>query len=407
MTLPRVGVVCDFREENWPSMDLVADMLLTHLQADYSDVLTATRICPPMRRRFTREREEGQRAEVNGRGSGVHNAADFRGKRFNADRVLNRYWDYPRFVRELRSQFDLFHVIDHSYGQLLHELPAERTVITCHDLDTFQCLLNPQQERRSLPFRKMMSRTLSGFRNAARVTCDSIATRDDLLAHNLVTPDRAVVIPNGVHPSFSTAQNPEADAEAARLLGSINDDAADLLHVGSTIPRKRIDLLLRIFAAAREEVAGARLIRVGDGFTPDQVKLINELGIADAILVLPRLQSEVLAAVYRRATLLLQPSEREGFGLPVVEAMACGTPVIASDLPVLREVGGEATTYCAVGDIHGWKAAVLRLFTERKQSAEISSERRRARIRQAAKFSWAEYARKMAGIYCELLQTRG
>ncbi|MEK6280882.1 MAG: glycosyltransferase [Acidobacteriota bacterium] len=386
--LPGIAILCDLLEENWPSMDLVADMLLDHLQRDYSDVLEATRICPPLRRRLT-----SQGAEIRSQ----------RAKLFNADRVLNRFWDYPRFVRRLKSEFDLFHVVDHSYGQLLHELPPERTIITCHDLDTFQCLLNPAEEPRSIFFRKMMGRTLSGFRQAARVTCDSVATRDRLLAHKLVAPERAVVIPNGVHPSCSPEADLFADAEAIRLLGQVDPAAVDILHVGSTIPRKRIDVLLRIFAAVREEFPGARLIRVGGLFTSQQMKLANELGIAGAIVVLPRLDRNLLAAVYRRAAVVLLPSEREGFGLPVVEAMACAAAVVASDLPVLREVGGDAALYCPVGDISSWTETVTQLLLHREGKSQAWSDRRDAGIAHAGRFSWAEYAKKMVALYQELL----
>jgi glycosyltransferase involved in cell wall biosynthesis len=365
-------------------MDLVADMLLGHLQADYADVLKAARICPPMRRRFTR------------------NSAT-NGSRFNADRFLNRFWDYPRFLRRHQSDFDLFHVLDHSYGQLLHELPPERTVVTCHDLDTFQSLLNPGQEPRSVFFRKMMSRTLGGFCQAARVTCDSVATRDELLSHNLVAPERVVVIPNGVHPSCSPEAHLIADGEATRLLDHADAEFVDILHVGSTIPRKRIDVLLRIFAAVRKDLPATRLIRVGGPFTPEQLKLVNELGITGAVVVLPRLERKLLAAVYRRAAVLLQPSEHEGFGLPVVEAMACGTPVVASDLPVMREVGGSAALYCPVGDLSSWTATVIELLLDRKRKAQNWLERRNAGIGQASKFSWADYAKKMVLLYQELL----
>ena len=72
---------------------------------------------------------------------------------------------------------------------------------------------------------------------------------------------------------------------------------------------------------------------------------------------MPFLEPAVLAALYRRAALVLMPSEAEGFGLPLVEAMACATPVIASDIPVLREVGAEAAVYCAVADVPAWSAA--------------------------------------------------
>lgn len=399
MKLMRVAVVCDFREENWPSMDLIADMLLSNLKRDYSDRIDATRIGPTMRQRFSSRGQSsgarGQHSEIDKKQQ-VHEAASLNGRRFNVDRVMNRFWDYPRFVRRLASQFDLFHLVDHSYGQLLHELPAERTVVTCHDLDTFQCVLNPHVEPRSLAFRKMMERTLSGFQRAARVACVSNATRNELLAHNLFEPDRLVVIPNGVQPAFSPEPNPQADEFANDLLGP--RDTVDILHVGSTIPRKRIDLLLRIFAAVHEQVPQARLVRVGGPFTSEQRSLVNRLEIADAIVTLPRIDNEVLAAVYRRAAVLLQPSEREGFGLPVVEALACGTPVIASDLPALREVGGTSAAYCPVGDVDAWTRAIVAIVSNKS-----SQDLREAGLTQAAKFTWSEHARKTVALYQELL----
>src|SRR5262252_2346151 len=134
----RLAIVCDFAEENWPSMDLVGEMLLENLRHHHADSISATRLSPTLRRRFTRFRTNGHF--------------------LNADRFLNRFWDYPRVVRQNQTEFDLFHIIDHSYGQLLHELPPERTIITCHDLDTFQCLVNPEQEHRSIFFKQMMKR---------------------------------------------------------------------------------------------------------------------------------------------------------------------------------------------------------------------------------------------------------
>jgi glycosyltransferase involved in cell wall biosynthesis len=113
----------------------------------------------------------------------------------------------------------------------------------------------------------------------------------------------------------------------------------------------------------------------------------------------------VLAAVYRRASVLLQPSEREGFGLPIVEALACGTPVVASDLPALREVGGQAVVYCSVGDIDSWIASVTQLLNERKLDLQQWSERRAAGITQAAKFSWTLYTERMVELYRSVLKS--
>jgi glycosyltransferase involved in cell wall biosynthesis len=382
----RVAVVCDLREENWHSMNLVADALIEGLESAHAEQFTAARVCPPLRRRFSR-------------------AGESSGRRFNADRLFNRFWNYPRHVARRRDEFDLFHVVDHSYAQLVHQLPAERTIVTCHDLDTFRCLLEPEAEPRSRAFKAMTRRVLEGLRKAARVACDSAYTREQLLAHDILPPERVEVVYNGVSRAFAPLPDAEADAEAERLLAPRRADSLDLLHVGSTAGRKRLDVLLRVFDGVRREFPSARLVRVGGAFDGSQLRLIEELRLGGSIVVLPFLGERVLAAVYRAAALLLQPSEREGFGLPVVEAAACGLPVLASDLPVLREVGGRATTYRAVGDVEAWTAAALGLLKERGEDHTRWSARRAEGVSHASRFSWEEYARRMVSIYRELSQT--
>src|SRR2546422_11062585 len=110
-----------------------------------------------------------------------------------------------------------------------------------------------------------------------------------------------------------------------------------------------------------------------------------------------------ISAVYRRAALVLQTSEAEGFGLPVIEAMACGTPVLASDIPALREVGGSSAMYCPVGEIAAWAESVVALLRERDREPESWCARRAAGINQAQKFNWAEDAKKMVGVFQWLL----
>jgi glycosyltransferase involved in cell wall biosynthesis len=378
-------VVCDLVEENWPSMELVGEMLHGQLQAHHSSFARITKLLPSMKRRF------GALPVLGGSGAA-----------FNGDRLLNRFWDYPRWLRRQRTDFDLFHVVDHSYSQLVHELPPERTVVTCHDLDTFRCLLEPEQEPRPAWFRKMMQRTLDGLRRAARVVCDSTATYDQVLRYGLAPAERALVIPLGIHPAYSAEPDPVADAEARRLLGMVGGGPW-LLHVGSTIQRKRIDVLLEVFASVRRKFPRARLIRVGGPFTAEQMELAQRLRVAKAITVLPFLTREVVAAVYRRAALVLLPSEREGFGLPVAEALACGVPVVASDLAVLREVGGEAATYCPVADTNAWDETIAALLDERQDDPIKWAQRRDEGLAQAAQFTWTEHARKLVALYQELL----
>jgi glycosyltransferase involved in cell wall biosynthesis len=247
----------------------------------------------------------------------------------------------------------------------------------------------------------MTRRILAGLRKAGHIACDSYATRDALVAKAGVALERTSVVPNGPHPSCSPEAEPSADIDAARLLGP-RGPFVDLLHVGSTIPRKRIDALLHIFDSLRSAHRSLRLVRVGGPFTAAQQALVRELDLADDIVVMPTLDRSTLAAVYRRCALLLMPSEREGFGLPVLEALACGTPVVASDMAALREVGGFAVTYCPVDDIDAWHHAVSRLLDERRDNAAQWTLRRESGLRRAAAFSWSRYAADVAAIYARI-----
>jgi glycosyltransferase involved in cell wall biosynthesis len=249
----------------------------------------------------------------------------------------------------------------------------------------------------------MTRRILDGFRQAAHVIAVSAATREELLRHSLFPAERITVVPNGVHPSCSPLSHATSDAKAAGLLPGGAPDTIWLLNVGSTLARKRLDLLLRVFAAIRREMPAARLVRVGGGFTPAQLRLAAELKVEDAVVTLPFLEREILAAIYRRAALLLHTADAEGFGLPLVEAMACGCPVVASDVTVLREVGGPSATYCRVGDVDAWKEAVFALVRERAQNNGAWQFRREQALAHAAGFSWPENARQTAHIYREVL----
>jgi glycosyltransferase involved in cell wall biosynthesis len=381
----RVGIVSDFLEEKWPSMDLVSDMLTRQLQELDPAAIAATRLRPAMRWRFARIPGIGSRSSLR-----------------NADRFLNRFCDYPRWLRQRAKDFDLFHLIDHSYSQLVHVLPSERTVITCHDLDTFRCLLEPAQEKRPRWFRAMAQRVLDGFLQAAHVICNSCATRDQLLRYRLFPPEKITVIHYGVHPAFTPRPNAEVVAEACRLLGPKPPEEIRLLSVGSTIPRKRMDILLRVFAAVHRQLPQARLIRVGGAFTETQSQLARDLGVEGLVSVLPFVNSSILSAIYGQAELLLQPSEAEGFGMPVTEALACGCPVLASDIASLREAGGTACSYRPVGDVEAWSAAAVSILEANADPNALEDWRRQA-YEGAARFSWEENARRTAEIYGKVM----
>jgi glycosyltransferase involved in cell wall biosynthesis len=380
----RVAVVADFLEEGWPSMDLVADMLVDRLRHEHGATVAPTLIRPAM----------------TPRASGLPGLRAARPAQ-RIDRLANRLWDYPRALRARARHFDLFHVVDHSYAQLVHELPADRTLVTCHDLDTFRSVLEPDREPRSALFRAMTRHILAGLRKAGHVACDTVATRDALIEKGGVAADRTSVVHNGPHPSCAPAAEAAADAEAGRLLGP-RARTVDLLHVGSTIARKRIDVLLHVIAAVRSRYRDIRLVRVGGAFTAEQRALARDLGLSDAIVVLPFVDRATLAAIYRRSALVLLPSEREGFGLPVLEALACGTPVIASAIDALCEVGGAAVAYCPPDDMEAWTREVVRALRERADRPDAWRARRDAGLARAAAFSWSRYTSAIVDLYLRL-----
>jgi glycosyltransferase involved in cell wall biosynthesis len=380
----RVAVIADFLEEGWPSMDCVAESLADCLGADARRDLSIELVRPRFLGSSLRRRAHG-------------------GRTFAGVRLFNRFAVYPSWIVRNRDRFDLFHITDHSYSHLIHHLPEDRCIVTCHDLDTFKCLLEPHLEPRSMAFRAMTRRILDGFRSAHSVICVSNATRDRIIHYGLVPPDRLAVIPNGVDPVFSARPDPEGDAQIEQMLEPRVNGGIEILQVGSALRRKRIDLLLEVFAALRSRLPGVRLVRAGGQMSNELRARAEQLGVAGAIIELPMLDRRVLAAAYRRATCVLLPSDSEGFGLPLVEAMACGTPVVASDLPVLREVGGGAAFYCPVGDIDAWVNIIVRVAAQCAEHGQLASDRRKRLIEQASKFSWTENAARTADIYREVL----
>jgi glycosyltransferase involved in cell wall biosynthesis len=298
---------------------------------------------------------------------------------FNAERLLNRFILYPRTARRLVGSYDAFHIVDHTYSQLVLSLPSERTGVYCHDLDAFRCLIEPHRDPRPRWFRAMASRILAGFQRAAIVFHNTRAVADEILRWNLIPSHRLIHAPLAPAPEFV------ADGPA--------EEGAYLLHVGSCVPRKRVDVLLSVYEQIRQHRPDLQLIQAGGRFAPHLQEYARRLGVRQV----RNLSREQLATLYRGACAVLVPSDAEGFGLPVLEALACGTPVVASDIPALREVGGEVVRFCPVGEVSAWVETVRAVIRQDR------AHQRGERLSWAGRFSWTAHARIVAEAYHKLI----
>lgn len=367
----RLAVVCDPLDEGWASMNLAADMLFANLTAAG---VSAGQIRPPIRRLARRVPRFGDRRAA-----------------LNVDRLVGRYLDYPARLLFERSRFDAFHLVDHSYAQLLHALPAGRAGVFCHDLDTFLCLLEPERDPRPAWFRALTRVTFTGLQKAAVVFHTTNVVREHILRHRVVDPERLIQAPYGVAPEFHPGPPEPLPEELATRLGG----RPFVLHVGNALARKRLDVLFEVFARLRARLPELMLVQKGAVLEPKHREQLQRLKIEDAV-VQPRVDPAKLAssadrasvaALYRSAELLLFPSESEGFGLPVIEALASGCRVVASDIPVLREVGGDAVTFCPLGDVEAWTEAVSALLPSRDRGPSAETRARRAEL-----YTWRRHA---------------
>jgi glycosyltransferase involved in cell wall biosynthesis len=353
-------------------MDFVAEMLLVHLQQEHSDRYDASALRPWFFGLF--ESLPGLSSQT----------------AWNADRLVTRFLTYPAQLAAARRRYSLFHVADHSYAQVAHVLPPERTGIYCHDLDAFACLLTSDGPVPA--WRKAMARTqLTGLQRAALVFYSTEQVRQRIEAAGLLSTDRLVHAPYGVAPEFFS------DRGEDELPPGTLPSRPFLLHVGSNMARKRIDVLFRVFAAVRKRYPELILMQQGAQLLPEQRALVTELGIHDSIVQPPFLSRAALSALYRRAELVLLTSEREGFGLPLLEALAAGAPVVASDIEPFREVAADAVTYCPVGDVDSWSKAVLSLL----EHPELRPSRARRKA-VAERYTWTAHAATISDAYAQL-----
>jgi alpha-1,3-rhamnosyl/mannosyltransferase len=298
-----------------------------------------------------------------------------------------------------RERLDLFHAT-HYVLPIALRCPA---VVTIHDVLHLRFPDNLRHPAAIVYADRMLRRAL----DAEGVIAVSQTTRDDLTSAYQVAPSRIDVIPNGVDARFS--QNLSGERITA-LLASLGVGRPYVLFVGNPKPHKNLDVLLAGFRiwqrgrAPRPTGRGTgtpRLVLVGghQGLEALREK-VRELAIEADVDILGHVADEALPGLYQGADLLAFPSLYEGFGLPVLEAMASGTPVLAADTPAVREVAAGAARYAPAGDPIAWSNQLQELLSDPRLREGLSGA---GRLR-AREFPWSACAKKTLAVYRRVLR---
>lgn len=314
-------------------------------------------------------------------------------------KYYQRYWAFPAIVK--KQQVDVFHIIDHSDGHIVYWLKNSGTplVVTCHDLINF---LQPENigDQAQLPWLStfVWKAAAKGICQADRIVTVSAHTAKDVTQILGVQPDRITVAPNAVEPLF----HPLASANELRQKYQIPPETICLLNVGSNHPRKNVFTALKVLKVLRDQGVSAHFLKTGADFTTEQRTFLQAHHLTDCATYLGKPDRSSLVEIYNAADILLAPSLYEGFGITLLEAMACGTPVIASNTTSLPEVVGDAAIVLDPMDAQAMAQAVCHISQDAAYR-QLLIEKGLAR---AKLFTWQKTAEQIAEVYEHLIHEK-
>jgi glycosyltransferase involved in cell wall biosynthesis len=234
--------------------------------------------------------------------------------------------------------------------------------------------------------------------SASAVITDSAFSAAEITAAYDIPPTRVVVIPLGVSPELVTGR-------AAPLPAGVAPPY--VLHVGDLHERRNLHMAVRALLRARQDAGlrGLRLVLAGvdRGIGSDLLRLAREAGSPDAVMMLGPVDEDVLRGLYRGAAGLVYPSRYEGFGLPLVEAMACGIPVLASRAASIPEVVGDAAILLNPDAESAWADALVRILTDQPLAVQLGA----AGQQRTRSLTWDETARRTQEVYHRAVTAHG
>lgn len=308
-------------------------------------------------------------------------------------KYYDRYWRYPALVKQ--QPVDLVHIIDHSDAHIAYWLKnsGKPIVVTCHDLINF---FQPENVASQALF---PSFSLSAWKYAVKgaVHADRIITVSEHTANDVVKilrrpRETLTVVPNAVDAAF--VPMPAAIA-AFRQQQQIAPETFCLLNVGSNQPRKNVLTVLLVLWFLKAQGLPVHLWKAGADFNAEQKQIIHNHNLQSHVTYVGKPDQSTLIQLYNAADLLLSPSLYEGFGITILEAMACGTPVITSNSTSLPEVAGDAAVLVEPTDVAAIAAAVEQIYRDANHRQSLIDRG----LARAQGFTWEKTAERVAGVY--------
>jgi glycosyltransferase involved in cell wall biosynthesis len=271
-------------------------------------------------------------------------------------------------------------------GYLLNTIPTDKALINCHDLIPW--VYDQERSRR-------WRHNLEGIRKASRIITVSQFSKAEITSHLDYPGEEVVVIPDAVDHNH---YHPQVEAlDRSRWGGSEGDRY--LLYVGSETPRMNLKVLLEALAKLKNLIPGVKLLKIGEaqsyGAREVLLNQVQDLKLEKEVIFLGYVEEESLPGFYRAADVLVYPCLYAGFGLPPLEAMACGTPVVTSNTTSLPEVVGDAGLMFHPHRVDELVTTLYEVLTYHDlREKMIGRGLKRARL-----FSWEEAAEKTRDLY--------
>jgi glycosyltransferase involved in cell wall biosynthesis len=310
--------------------------------------------------------------------------------------------NYP--LRSAYPPADTYHLISQTLASLLLVgRPKGQVVVTVHDIFPYMLRSDPELRSPYAGDHLYHRLAMAGLKRADHLIAVSEYTKRCLIEHLAVPEKNITVVHSGIdHARF----RPLRDASGIRARYGLSEERRYLLYVGTEDPRKNLVALVRALREVRRDLPDVELVKVGFAhFERGRRRLLEtaeQLEIRSAIHLLEDVPEEDLPSLYATADLYVTPSPFEGFGLTVLEAMACGTPVVCADAGALPEIVGAAAVRVPPQSAGALAEAIGSLL----ESPERRRSLRKAGFDQAAGFRWAATARGTAAIYADLQAQR-